>query len=46
MGIPGASSKVTRKVRDAFESIEIEPPEFNDVFEHRQDDFARPHALA
>jgi hypothetical protein len=30
-----------RNVRDALESIEIEPPEFNDLFEHRQDDYAR-----
>lgn len=30
-----------RNVVDALESIEIEPPEFNDLFEHRQDEFAR-----
>lgn len=30
-----------RNVRDALESIEIEPPDFNDLFEHRQDDFSR-----
>ncbi len=30
-----------RNVRDGLESIEIEPPEFNDLFEHRQDDYAR-----
>lgn len=30
-----------RNVRDALESIEIEPPDFNDLFEHRQDDYAR-----
>ncbi len=30
-----------RNVHDALESIEIEPPEFNDLFEHRQEDFAR-----
>jgi hypothetical protein len=30
-----------RNVRDALESIEIEPPQFNDLFEHRQDDYAR-----
>ncbi len=30
-----------RNVRDALESIEIEPPDFNDLFEHRQDDYSR-----
>ncbi|KRB49243.1 hypothetical protein ASE04_18930 [Rhizobium sp. Root708] len=30
-----------RNVRDALESIDIEPPQFNDLFEHRQDDYAR-----
>jgi hypothetical protein len=29
-----------RNVKDALESIEIDPPEFNDLFEHRQDDYA------
>ncbi|CDM62200.1 putative membrane protein (plasmid) [Rhizobium favelukesii] len=30
-----------RNVLDALESIEIDPPDFNDLFEHRQEDFAR-----
>jgi hypothetical protein len=30
-----------RNVLDALESIEIDPPDFNDLFEHRQDDLAR-----
>jgi hypothetical protein len=30
-----------RNVVDALESIDISPPEFNDLFEHRQDDFAQ-----
>lgn len=30
-----------RNVVDALQSIEIDPPEFNDLFEHRQDDFSR-----
>lgn len=30
-----------RNVRDALDSIETEPPDFNDLFEHRQDDYSR-----
>lgn len=30
-----------RNVRDALESIEIDPPDFKDLFEHRQDEYAR-----